>query len=123
MLTLVGAAALVILLLWMADPAVSAPRAGITVARGVPTEAVAQPATGGQSYTAASIRAPAGQGDAYFVMTPFAAWVIGALGALLMLGGANRYAIAQRRGRGGRLVDLTGRRPPSAGERQKRKAA
>ena len=116
-----GAAAVVILLLWMADPAISAPRAGTTVARGVPAEAVAQPATGGQSYTAASIRAPAGQSDAYFVMTPFAAWIVGALGALLLLGGAHRYALAQRRERGGRLADLTGRRPPSAGERRDRR--
>ncbi len=123
MLALLGAVAVVILLLWAASPALSAPRAGTTVARGVPSEAVAHPATGGQSYTAASIRAPAGRSDAYFVMTPFAAWIVGGLGALLLLGGSRRYALAQRRGRGGRLADLTGRRPPSAGERQDRKAA
>ncbi len=121
--SLLGAVAVVILLLWTAGPAVAAPRSGTTVARGVPAEAVAQPATGGQSYTAASIRAPAGQSDTYFVMAPLAAWIAGALGALLLLAGARRSAIAQRRGRGGRLADLTGRRPPSAGHRKDRRAA
>jgi hypothetical protein len=122
-MALVGAAALLLLLLLTAGPALAAPRAGTTVARGVPTEAVAQPATGGQAFTSASIRAPAGQSDVYFVMTPLAAWLVAAVGALLLLGGAQRYALAQRRGRGGRLAELTGRRPPSAGDRQDRRAA
>jgi hypothetical protein len=123
-LVLLGAAAVALLLLWMADPALAAPRWGITAARGVPAEAVAQPATAapGQALTAASIRAPSGQSNAYFVMTPLAAWLTGALGALLLLGGARRYALAQRRGRGGRLAELTGRRP-SSGERRDRRAA
>ena len=122
-LALPGVVAVMILLLWMAGPAVSAPRSGITAARGVPAEAVAQPVTTGQSYTAASIRAPAGQSDTYFVTAPLAAWIAGALGALLLLAGAQRWAIAQRRGRGGRLADLTGRRPPSTGHRRDRRAA
>jgi hypothetical protein len=126
-LLLLGAATVAILLLSLAEPALSAPRWGITAARGVPAEAVAQPATpaGGLALTAASVRAPAGQTDSYFVMTPLAAWVAGALGAVLLLGGARRYALAQRRGRGGRLADLTGRRPPSRdrSDRQDRRAA
>ena len=107
----------------MADPAHAAPRAGTTVARGVPAEAVTQPATGGQALTAASIRAPAGQTDVYFVTAPLAAWLAGVVGALLLLGGARRYALSQRRGRGGRLAELTGRRPPSGGDRRDRRAA
>ena len=122
-LVVLGAVVVLLLLLWMADPAFGAPRSGITVARGVPAEAVAQPATGGEAYTAASIRAPAGQSHEYFVMAPAAAWIAGAVGALLLLGGARRYALTQRRGRGGRLADLTGRRPPSAGDRRDRSAA
>ena len=35
-LVILGVVALVVLLLWMAGPASAAPRAGITVARGVP---------------------------------------------------------------------------------------
>jgi hypothetical protein len=122
-LVLLGAATLVLLLLWMADPVFAAPRSGITAARGVPAEAVARPDTGGEAYTAASIRAPAGQSADYFVVTPFAALLVGAAGALLLLGAAHRYGVAQRRGRGGRLAELTGRRPPSARDRRDRRAA
>jgi hypothetical protein len=108
----------VLLLLWIADPAFAAPRTGITVARGVPAEAVStlgDAAVPPQALSAASIAADVSSPTPYLTIPGAAAWAIGVLGAIALIGGAWAFALAERRGRGGRPVDLTGREPAAIG--------
>ncbi len=131
-LALVGAAALVVLLtVALAGPARAAPRTGITAARGVPAEAVAA-APGGATFrtqplSSASIAAPLTRSEDYGVMPWAAAWAIGALGALLLVGGAAAIGRAQRRGRSGRVAEVAGGGPPAGeaapSDAERRKAA
>ena len=124
------AALLVLLTLVLVGPAQAAPRTGITVARGVAAEAQAAP--GGATFSthplgAASIAAPLTRSEDYGVMPWAAAWAIGALGAVVLLGGARALGLAQRRGRRGRVAELTGSGPaadgPEQSDDQRRKAA
>ena len=124
-LVMFGVLAFVLLLLWIAGPALAAPMAGITIARGVPAEAVSSPGGGSflsQPTTAASIAAPAGTRQTSYLTVPVAAaWAIGVLGAILLLGGARAFALAERRARGGRVTELAGVHRPAAGEREDRR--
>jgi hypothetical protein len=121
-LVMFGVLAFALLLLWIAGPALAAPRAGITVARGVPAEAVAgTPASGTlpiQPLGSASIAAPLGASDTYLTVSVAAAWAIGVLGAIVLLGGAGAFALAERRARGGRVTELDAAHPPAAGDRE-----
>ena len=132
-LALIGAVVLVVLLtIALAGPAQAAPRVGITVARGVPAEAVGvTPADATfltQPLSFAAVSSPLSTGEDYGVLPWAAAWAIGALSAIALIGGARAFALAQRRGRGGRLSELTGRRPEaiagrSGEDHERRKAA
>jgi hypothetical protein len=121
-LTLAAAAALLVLLATVAaGPAGAAPRMGITRARGLPAQSTV-PLAGGLSathaLTAASITAPITHREDYFVMPWGAAWAIGAVGALLLLSGASRYARAQRRGSRAEPAELSTLRPPAEERRR-----
>jgi hypothetical protein len=111
-LVLTGFTVLAVLLITaLATPAQAAPRTGITAARGVAAEARATPA--GATFSThplgpASIAAPLTRSESYGVMPWAAAWLIGAIGAVVLIGGARAFALAQRRGRGGRVAELTG---------------
>ncbi len=130
-LAALGVAALVVFLaLALAVPVQAAPRTGITAARGVAAEAQATP--GGATFSthplgAASIAAPLTRSEDYGVMPWAAAWVIGALGAVLLIGGTRALGRAQRRGSGGRVAELAGSGPaaggPAQSDDQHRKAA
>ena len=48
-----------------------------------------------------------------------AAWAIGVLGAIVLIGGVGAFALAERRARGGRATELVHR--PAAGERDARR--
>jgi hypothetical protein len=122
----------VLLTMALAEPAQAAPRVGITAARGVPAEATSATPAGAAFLTEplsfAAITSPPTTTEDYFVLPWGAAWVIGALGAILLIGGARAFALAQRRERGGRLAELTGRRPEamagrSGADDERRKAA
>ena len=123
------AALLVLLTLVLVGPAQAAPRTGITVARGVAAEARATP--GGATFAthplgAASIAAPLTRSEDYGVMPWAAAWAIGAVAAVVLIGGARALGLAQRR-RGGRVAELAGSGPVAGGPEQshdqRRKAA
>ncbi len=119
----IGVAALLLLLvLVLAGPTQAAPRTGITVARGVAAEAQATP--GGATFSVhplgpASIAAPLTRSERYGVMPWAAAWALGAVAAVVLIGGARAFALAQRRDRGERVADLTGS-GPAAGETAQR---
>jgi hypothetical protein len=118
---LAGVALLVMLALAVAGPATAAPRMGLTRARGLPGQNTVTPTRGPaptHPLTAASITAPVTRREDYFVMPWGAAWAIGAVGALLLLGGARGYALAQRRARQAPPAELPAQRPP-ADERRK----
>ena len=120
---LVGVALLVVLVMAVAGPASAAPRMGITRARGLPAESAVRPVGGPLAvhpYTSASITAPITRREAYFVMPWGAAWAIGVVGALLLLGGARAYGLQQRRVRLAEPAEFPSRRPPAD---QRRKAA
>ena len=130
-LAAIGVAALLVLLtLALAGPAQAAPRTGITVARGVAAEAQATPGSATFSthpLGAASIAAPLTTSEDYGVLPWAAAWAIGAVGAVILIGGARAMGLAQRRSRGGRVGELSGNGPaggrPAQSENQRRKAA
>jgi hypothetical protein len=119
-----AAVVLFVVLVAAAAPASAAPRMGITRARGLPAESAARPAAGSvgaRSLTAASVTAPITQRDDYFAFPWGVAWAIGAVGAVLLLGGARGYALARRRADQAGLAgpaELPAGRPP-AGERRK----
>ena len=121
-LLLLGAVAMLLLLMWAADSALGAPRSGITYARGVPAELeAAVPRASTQSeLSGASLAPPPGSTTQYLVLAWPVTWIIGAVGAVVLLGAARAYALGQRRGRCGRLAELTGRRPESIGSRSLR---
>ena len=118
-----GVALFVVLMTAAAGPAAAAPRVGITRARGLPAES-SVPIAGGSSathaLTAASITAPITHREDYLVMPWGAAWAIGAVGALLLLSGAGRYALARRRAGQAEPAELSALRPPTD---ERRKAA
>jgi hypothetical protein len=130
-LSAIGVAALlVILTLTLVGPAQAAPRTGITVARGLPAEAQAAP--GGATFSthplrAASIAAPLTQSEDYGVVPWAAAWAIGAVGAVVLLGAARALGLAQGRSREGRPAELAASGPvagrPEQSDEQPRKAA
>ena len=129
-LAAIGVVVLVVLLtMALAEPAQAAPRVGITAARGVPAEAVGVTPAGGtfltQPLSFASITTPLITTRDYGVLPWGAAWAIGALAAIVLIGGARAIALAQRRGRGGRLAEVTGRTPEAIGRpiRQGRRTA
>jgi len=115
-----GVALFVILVMAAAGPAGAAPRMGITRARGLPAESTVMPIVSPTAthLTAASVTAPITRREDYFVMPWGAAWAIGAVGALLLLGGARGYALAQRRAGLAPPAELPAQRPP-ADERRK----
>jgi hypothetical protein len=116
--------ALFVVLAAAAGPATAAPRMGITRARGLPAESTARPApgsVGAQSLTAASVTAPITQREDYFVVPWAVAWAVGAVGAVLLLGGARGYALARQRAdqaEPAEPAELQASRPP-ADERRK----
>ncbi len=124
-LVMLGVLAFVLLLLWIAGPTLGAPRAGITVARGVPAEAVAG-TPGGATFStqplgSASIAAPLGATKPYLTVPVAAAWAIGVLGAIVLIGGVGAFALAERRARGGRATEPAAVHRPTAGERDARR--
>jgi hypothetical protein len=121
-LALAGVAALLVLLAAVAaGPAAAAPRMGITRARGLPAGSTV-PAAGGPAVThpltSASITAPVTRREDYLVMPWAAAWAIGAVGAVLLLSFAGRFALARRRASQAEPAELSSRRQP-ADERRK----
>ncbi len=131
-LATIGVVLLVVLLtMALAEPAQAAPRTGTTAARGVPAEAVGATPAGATFSThplgPASIAAPLTQSEDYGVMPWAAAWAIGAVAAVCLIGGARALALAQRRGRGGRVAELTGSGPAAdetaTSDKERRKAA
>lgn len=116
-------AALVLLFsLAVAGSAAAAPRAGITVARGVPAEVPGTPAGATfltQPVTGASIAAPLSQREAYLGLPLGFAWAVGIVSVVLLIAGARSFGLAQRRG-AGELTELARRRQD---EEQRRRAA
>jgi hypothetical protein len=122
---LAGVALFVVLVAALAGPATAAPRMGVTRARGLPAESVSTETPAGgvfltQPLTAASTTAPVTRREDYFAVPWGAAWVLGAVGAVLLLGGARGYGLAQRRARQAPPAELPGRRAPAE---ERRKAA
>ena len=131
-LALFGAVLLVVLLtMALAEPVRAAPRVGITAARGVPAEAITATPAGATLLTQplgpASIAAPPTTSEDYGVLPWAAAWAIGAVAAVVLIGGARALALAQRRDRGGRVAELAGSAgvsgPAATSDDQRRKAA
>jgi len=117
-------AALVLLVsLAVAGSAAGAPRAGITVARGVPAEVPGTPSGATfltHSTTAASIAAPLSQRQTYLWLPLGFAWAAGIVGAVLLLTGARGFGRAQRRLSG--VTDLAGQRMREDDEQRRRAA-
>ena len=113
---------LVLLTTALAGPALAAPRAGITAARGVAAEARATPA--GATFSthrlgSAAIAAPLPRSESYGVMPWAAAWAIGAVGAVTLIGGASAIALARRRSQGVGLAELPASGPAGVGSEQR----